>query len=99
MKFDGPVRAAINQRRLLEFRYHGATRVVEPHVYGVHHGKQQLLSYQVGGHSRSGKLPNWRRFDLEEVVGLVVLEDSFAGPRDFSSFRSTSFDTVLAVVR
>lgn len=99
MMFDRDIRQAISERHLVEFHYHGAARVAEPHVYGLHDGKYQLLCFQVGGQSRSGKLPNWRRFDLDEMTGLRVLSESFPGPRDFSAFRSSSFDTVLAVVR
>ena len=49
--------AAIEQKRLLRFRYKNRERIVEPHDYGIHKGIIKLFGYQVGG-SSSQKLPN-----------------------------------------
>src|SRR5262252_2406081 len=50
---------AIEQKRLLWFRYKDRERIVEPHDYGIHKGLIKLFAYQVAG-SSSQKLPNWR---------------------------------------
>jgi hypothetical protein len=50
---------AIEQKRLLRFRYKNRERIVEPHDYGIHKGVIKLFGYQVAG-SSSQKLPNWR---------------------------------------
>lgn len=90
---------AIQSKNLLQFSYHGNVRLVEPHLLGVHDGVTQLLSYQVGGYSRSGRIPEWRRFDVHEMTGLQVLTETFAGPRERNIFRNSDWDRVIAVVR
>src|SRR4051812_12475018 len=46
---------AIADKRLIEFIYRiGQIRVVEPHDYGVRHGVERLLGFQISGASRSG---------------------------------------------
>ena len=78
---DALLRRAIAERRLVRFVFHGAERVAEPHDYGVRNATVQLLVYQIGGKSRSGKLPNWRWIVVGEMSGLEVLEKTFAGGR------------------
>jgi len=95
---DELIRTAIGNKQLVEFTYGGRRRVAEPHVYGVLRGKYQLLTYQVGGESSSGGLPNWRRVDLSGISGLRLLDEHFPGPRPSPSGRQSKFDTVLAVV-
>ena len=96
---DELITSAIEDKHLIEFRYHDLLRIAEPHVYGVLDGKRQLLTYQVGGQSSSGDLPNWRRVNLDEVSGLRVLDERFAGPRPRPSGKSDRFDRVIAVVK
>ena len=96
---DAVIRMAISNKHLVEFTYHGLRRVAEPHVYGVHRGKQLLLAYQVGGASSSGGLPNWRRVDLSGISQLRVLDEHFPGARPGPSARHSKFDVVLAVVQ
>ncbi len=91
---------AIEQKRLLEFTYDGYLRVAEPHVYGIKNEKYQLLTYQVRGQSSKPEdLPEWRRFDLDQILGMRILDDHFPGPRDYSAWRDPHFDVVLAVVK
>ncbi|XQE67910.1 hypothetical protein ACOAPY_04835 [Pseudomonas sp. P3C3] len=90
---------AINQKKLIEFAYQGKSRTAEPHVLGVTNRIVQVLCYQIGGHSSRGDLPDWRRFDLHEIVGLRVLDTSFLGQRPYPSGRHSSFDHRIAVVR
>lgn len=88
---------AIRERRLIEFWLHGFKRVAEPHLYGVHRGVRQLLVYQTGGGSRSGRLPAWRRVDLNEVLQLTLLDTRFPGRR-LAARRHTDWDQILEVV-
>lgn len=45
---------AIKERHILEFRYHGWSRMVEPHAYGRDKsGDEVLRCYQVAGGSVS----------------------------------------------
>lgn len=98
MYSDAEIKSAIRDKRLVELTYGGDRRVAEPHVLGTRNGTKQLLSYQVGGTSRSGPLPDWRCFDLPKISGFRILQETFAGAREDDRFRNTNFDIVHAVV-
>jgi predicted DNA-binding transcriptional regulator YafY len=74
---------AIQNKRLIRFRYQSKERIVEPHDYGIQKGIERLLSWQVGGQS-SGRLPGWRWFDLSKMRDVEVLDRPFPGNRDVS---------------
>src|SRR5580700_9528668 len=65
--------AAIEQKRLLRFRYKNRERIVEPHDYGIHNGLIKLFGYQVGG-SSSQKLPNWRWAEQTLISNMELLD-------------------------
>jgi hypothetical protein len=68
-------------------------------VYGIKNGKRQILVYQIGGSTSSGKIPDWRRINLDEISGLSVLrEQKFSGPRDNKSPEHGDWDTIIASV-
>jgi hypothetical protein len=90
---------AINQKKFIQFIYQGRLRVAEPHVLGVTNSIKQVLCYQTGGHSSRGNLPDWRRFDLHEIVNLTVLDATFPGQRPYPSGRHSSFDRRIAIVQ
>lgn len=89
---------AIAGRRLLELTYGGGRRVVEPHVLGLVRGRPELMAFQVRGFSRSGGLPEWRRFFLDEVSGARVLEEPFTPRHPVPRGRYGAWDEVVAVV-
>ncbi|MDO8267796.1 MAG: hypothetical protein Q7T32_08175 [Moraxellaceae bacterium] len=89
---------AIAQKKLVEFNYQGRPRIAEPHVYGITNGVKQLLGFQVRGHSSRGNLPDWRRFDLHEIIDLRIIEESFPGRRPYPSGRHSNFDHHIAIV-
>jgi len=74
---------AIENKRLIRFRYNNQERIVEPHDYGIQRGIPRLLSWQIGGQS-NGRLPGWRWFDVVEVKDLEMLDRLFPGNRDMS---------------
>ena len=80
---DSQLRFAITNKRLIQFTYHGALRIAEPHDYGVQKGKARLLAYQLRGPSSSapGKVRGWRLLDVEKMVGCTVLNEVFPGSR------------------
>lgn len=93
------IEQAIRSKSIVEFAYKDHRRVVEPHVLGVKDGLLQILGYQVGGTSSSGgSLPEWRRFDLGKMVGLVITDNHFAGRRPFPSGRHSAWDREILVV-
>jgi hypothetical protein len=89
---------AIAARNLIEFWYRGHRRIAEPHILGVSGGVKQLLVYQTGGTSRSGGIPEWRRFDLGEMYQLNVLSWLFPGRRPVPSDKHSSWDWKIAFV-
>jgi hypothetical protein len=74
---------SIRERKIIEFHYEGGIRVVEPHCCGLHRdtGKEVLIGYQTGGHTRSGGVPDWRVYEVSNISGLKVTDISFLGPR------------------
>ena len=69
---DAQLRYAIAHNRLIQLRYNGKTRTVEPHDYGVLNGTPKLLAYQ---------RPVWRTFEVSKIQSLTVLEKTFGGGR------------------
>ena len=69
---------AIEEKRLLRFRYKDRERIVEPHDYGIHKGLIKLFGYQVAG-SSSQPLPNWRWAEQDLISDLELLDRTFAG--------------------
>jgi hypothetical protein len=91
---DDLIRAAIEQKRLIELVYLDKLRIVEPHDYGVHNGLSKLLGYQVGG-SSSGRLPNWRWMEVGLISNLRLLNRTFAGGRPSPSGKHHRWDQLF----
>ena len=95
---DQRIRYAIAERRLVKFTLFGRDRIAEPHDYGIRNGAPQLLVYQVGGESRSGKLPAWRWVVLGHASNFEVLEQTFAGSRNAEVRNHMAWDRLFARV-
>lgn len=89
---DRAIRDAILQKRLVRFMLHGRPRVAEPHDYGLRARVPQLLVYQVGGESGSGRLPGWRWAKLADISELKILDEKFPGGRPAPSGRHARWD-------
>jgi hypothetical protein len=72
---------AIKQQRMIRFLYSGKIRIVEPYDYGVLTGRSRLFSYQTAGESGTGRLPDWRLFDVAKLTSFELLDVTFAGDR------------------
>ncbi len=73
---------AINDLHLISFTYDGYTRIVEPHTYGEDtKGHRALRAFQVRGQSKSTPLADWRVFHADKMIGVSILQGTFAGPR------------------
>jgi hypothetical protein len=95
---DDLVRAIV-ERRLVEFVYKaGRTRIVEPHDYGIRRDVDCLLGFQVSGESQSGAPHGWKRFDVDQIRELRVLDRRFAGTRADSAQHHGTWDTLFARV-
>jgi hypothetical protein len=70
---------AIRKRLLLEFRYGGLPRVVEPYVHGIStRGTEVLRAVQVGGSSNSGGFGYGKLWTVDEITALRITTESFS---------------------
>jgi hypothetical protein len=90
---------AIADKRLVEFVYKtGGTRLAEPHDYGIRHGVERLLVFQLSGDSQSGASRGWKELEVARIRKLRVTEHWFAGTRSESAQRHRDWDTLFARV-
>jgi hypothetical protein len=89
-----PMRAtlieAMRNRCAVEFQYNGQLRIVNPHALYSDNTRQEplLLGWQTEGESSSRVPPCWGNFKVNNIVDLVVLEEShFAAQPDFDPQR------------
>lgn len=69
---------AIVAVRLVELRYQGYHRVVEPYAYGSDkNGCEILRCYQLRGGSESGENVGWKLFKLQGVTFISVSNECF----------------------
>lgn len=95
---DEIIRMAIEQRRLIKLRYQNKERIVEPHDYGIYNGSVKLLAYQIGG-SSTGKLPNWRWIEVDQISDVQLLDKTFPGGRPTPSGKHHKWDKLFLRVK
>ncbi|TNC50156.1 WYL domain-containing protein [Rubellimicrobium rubrum] len=87
---DTLLRQAIRDRRVIEFRYHGEHRTVEPYRLGLDGGRLRLMGWQ----ARKG----WRSFYAHEMLDLELTERTFLDPREGYTRGDPRMDRILAEV-
>ena len=95
---DRLILTAIHEKRLLRFLYSGEARIAEPQDYGLQKGVVNLFSYQTGGRSSSGRLPDWRKFAVQKISSLELLDQRFAGSRAVPAQKHQEWDVLFARV-
>jgi hypothetical protein len=96
---DQQLRFAITSRHLMQVRYDGRDRIVEPHDYGVFKKTERVLVYQLRAPARPGKAATgWRLLDAAKIEAVKVLEDTFPGSRGPAHDRHLDWDVVYARV-
>jgi hypothetical protein len=100
LSIDESLRFAIAHRRLIDVRYKGSDRLVEPHDYGVQKGKEHVLVYQ---RRMSGRVPGrkpfgWRMFDVALIERCAVMEETFEGSRRATDQHHYAWDVLYARV-
>jgi hypothetical protein len=94
------IRFAIANRRLVEVRYGGTTRVAEPHDYGIQNGRERLLVFQLRGAARPGHTPiGWRLLEMSKIEALTVLDAPFEGSRGQSHSAHYEWEVIYARVK
>jgi hypothetical protein len=97
--FASDIEVAIEDRHLLEFRYDGFRRLVEPHAFGVSpRGRYTLRAYQVEGGSESGQSEGWKLFHVTGMESIVVSSRRFDPPRPDYRRDDRAFARILAQV-
>jgi predicted DNA-binding transcriptional regulator YafY len=89
---------AIHEKRLLRFSYHDKPRIVEPQDYGIQKGIVNLFTYQTAGQSSSSRLPDWRKFAVQRMSSVELLDQSFPGGRSVPSQKHQEWDVLFARV-
>jgi hypothetical protein len=94
------LRKAIEERRVVCLvDRDGRVRVVEPHVlFETKAGVRQIEGYQRSGDSRTGGLPDWRHFALEEIHAVTVSEEVFTPQPSFNPANQRMFPHIAARV-
>lgn len=70
---------AIAKHSLIELRYHGYSRTVEPHAYGRDKsGDEVLRCYQINGGSESGEHVGWKLLKVADAFAIQTLKQSFS---------------------
>ena len=73
---------AIQENRVIEFRYDGHYRKVEPYCHGTSkRGQESIRGYQVAGGSNSRSIPFWRLFTVAKIGDLDLTDETFQGNR------------------
>ena len=99
MNVDSTLRLAIMNKRLLELRYKGKSRVVEPHDYGVRKGRERLLVFQLSTSTATGrKQSGWRLLDVAGIEQLQMGASEFAGSRAEPGHSHMTWDVLYARV-
>jgi hypothetical protein len=76
---------AIKKQLVLELRYHGYSRHVEPHAYGRDkNGDEILRCYQVSGGSESGERMGWKLLKVSDVFSLHISINKFSQRYNYS---------------
>jgi hypothetical protein len=92
------IREAIRYKKIIEFDYDGHHRIAEPHEHGNSNGHYEIQTYQIGGRSKSGGIPNWRRVKGLEIRNLRVTEQHFPGRRPAPSGKHSPFEEIFDIV-
>ncbi|WAI01556.1 WYL domain-containing protein [Methanogenium organophilum] len=70
---------AIKSKKQVNILYDGQIRKINPHLIGINEkGNKALRAFQVGGYSKSGNLPAWKLYLLNEIRNVQVLDTTFS---------------------
>ena len=79
---SSPICEAIQKNRVIEFRYDGHYRKVEPYCHGrSKKGKDSIRGYQIAGGSNSRRIPFWRLFTITKMGNPTLTNETFDGDR------------------
>jgi hypothetical protein len=85
--------SAVRGRRLVTIVFDGKSRTLEPHVvYPSADDEWYFEGWQTDGYtSRPGTTP-WRRYKIDDIESLTVLDETFSGVREPYNGDSDRYD-------
>lgn len=90
---------ALRDRRRLELRYKGWSRVVEVHTVGVlKDGHHAVNAYQVRGGSNSGESVGWKMFLLNKTFTIHELDEASNAPRTGYKRNANQFKSIICQI-
>ena len=98
-KMNRLIEVAIQEKRIIRFKYKGQYRFAEPHVLGKKGDKEQILVFQLSGRSNSGALPQWRRMNVNEITDLEITKHSFGEKRHLVTGNHRGWDEFYQVAQ
>lgn len=76
--------AAVADLRVLELKYSGYKRTVEPHAYGRDKSGDEILRcYQTSGGSQSGERVGWKLLKVADIYAIHTLKLVFSKRPDY----------------
>lgn len=89
---------AIAEKRLVQFKYDGRSRIVEPFCCGTGRAGNLLLKgFQIRGSEKTKPLC-WRVYELSDMSQLSVTQHGFTGKRDDFVAGDKAIDRVLCSI-
>lgn len=89
---------AVENKKQVRAVIRGLPRVFCPHILGTKGPRWHAVVWQFGGYSSIGDLPNWRRFELAEIMDIEVVDGPwYRGFRRTRDPRKFEFDAVEAI--
>ena len=90
---------AITEKRLVQFKYDGRSRIVEPFCCGISTaGNYVLRGFQIRGSDKTKPLC-WRLYELSEISQMSITQHSFKGKRqDYNPEDSTITEIFCRIV-
>jgi len=90
---------AVRQKKRLELRYDGFTRVVEVHCVGVKNkGGEAMRVWQVRGGSVSGETSQFKLLDLDESFQVHLIDEQSHAPRAGYKRGDKAFKVIYAEI-
>ncbi|WP_438480610.1 WYL domain-containing protein [Oleiharenicola lentus] len=97
-KTETLIQQAICEQRVLQFRYHGFSRKVEPHALGlIGETRIALLAWQSEGGSQSEPPPGWRTFITAEIEKPKLSKKKFSARPGFDPKKTKLKEITYAV--
>jgi hypothetical protein len=81
----GTLWASVQARRVIEIKYRGSKRSIEPFALGItrygNPANESLFCYQARNYLNPNEPAGWRRFQTSDIRDIIVSAEQFEGDR------------------